>query len=297
MKRFVLSRRQVWLLVFVTLFWGVNWPIMKSAVSAYPAMAFRAWSMLLGLPGLWLGLKLMRVPLHVPRQHWPELLLLAVTNMVLWHLCLMWALPSLSSGRAAIIGYTMPVFSAVWGVWLYRQRLTLPQLLGIGSATTGVCLLLWHEFQRLSGAPFAVLTLLGGTAAWALGTQQLRRSALQIPVLAIGFWMTAITTVVVLLYVLVVDGFPAALPTPGVWAAVAYNAVLIFGFCHVAWFALARVLPPVAASVSISLIPVLGLLSGAWWLGEVLHWQDGAAIVLIMLAIGIALWPAKAEPV
>ena len=42
MTGFVLSRRQVWLLVFVTLFWGVNWPIMKSAVSAYPAMAFRA---------------------------------------------------------------------------------------------------------------------------------------------------------------------------------------------------------------------------------------------------------------
>ena len=116
MTAFVLSRRQVWLLVLVTLFWGVNWPIMKSAVSAYPAMAFRAWSMLLGLPCLWVGLKLLRVPLHLPRRHWGELLLLAVTNMVVWHLCLMWALPGLSSGRAAIIGYTMPVFSALWGV-------------------------------------------------------------------------------------------------------------------------------------------------------------------------------------
>lgn len=297
MTVFVLSRRQVWLLVFVTLFWGVNWPIMKSAVSAYPAMVFRAWSMLLGLPCLWVGLKLLRVPLHVHRRHWGELLLLASTNMVAWHLCLMWALPGLSSGRAAIIGYTMPVFSALWGVLLYRQRLSLPQLAGVGSATAGVVLLLWHEFSRLSGAPLAVLTLLGGTAVWALGTQQLRRSTMDVPVLAIGFWMTAITTVVVVLYVVIGDGLPASWPSSGVWAAVAYNALLIFGFCHVAWFALARVLPPVAASVSISLIPVLGLFSGALWLNEVLHWQDGSAVILIMLAIGIALWPTRTESV
>lgn len=295
MNGFALDRRQVWLLVFVTLFWGVNWPVMKSAVSAYPAMAFRAWSMLLGLPCLWLGLKALRVPLQVPRRYWGELLLLAATNMVAWHLCLMWALPNLSSGRAAIIGYTMPVFSALWGVSIYGQRLSRPQVLGISCASTGVLLLLWHEFSRLSGAPVAALTLLAGTAVWALGTQQLRRSAMAVPVLAIGFWMTAITTVVVGLYVLLGHGLPPVMPAPAVWAAVAYNAVLIFGYCHVAWFALARELPPVASSVSISLIPVLGLLSGALWLGEALHWQDGAAIVLIMVAISITLWAGVAR--
>jgi drug/metabolite transporter (DMT)-like permease len=290
---FVLSRRQVWLLVFVTLFWGINWPIMKVAVGAYPAMAFRALSMLLGVPCLWAGLKLLGVPLHVSRRHWRELLILAFTNMVVWHVCLMWALPSLSSGRAAIIGYTMPVFSALWGALLYRQRLSMPHLLGVGSATAGVLFLLWHEFSRLSGSPVAVFTLLGGTAVWALGTQQLRRSAMSVPVLAIGFWMTCITTSVVLLYVFICDGLPIDVPSSTVWVAVVYNALLIFGFCHVAWFSLARVLPPVAASVSISLIPVLGLLSGSLWLSEVLHWQDGVAVFLIMLAIGITLWPNK----
>ena len=121
--------------------------------------------------------------------------------------------------------------------------------LGFGASVlaAGVVLLLWHEFSRLSGVPLAGLTLLAGTAVWALGTQQLRRSAMDVPVLAIGFWMTAITTVAVLLYVGSTDGLPANQPSPRVWAAIAYNALLIFGFCHVAWFALARALPPVAA--------------------------------------------------
>lgn len=40
-------------------------------------------------------------------------------------------------------------------------------------------------------------------------------------------------------------------------------------------------------------IPVLGVFSGALWLGEVLHWQDWAAVVLMVVAIASVLWPAK----
>ena len=59
---------------------------------------------------------------------------------------------------------------------------------------------------------------------------------------------------------------------------------LIFGFAQAVWLILARDLPPIASSMSVMLIPVLGTVSGAWWLGEALHWQDGAAIVLVLLA-------------
>jgi threonine/homoserine efflux transporter RhtA len=38
-------------------------------------------------------------------------------------------------------------------------------------------------------------------------------------------------------------------------------------------------------------IPVLGVFSGAYFLNEALHWQDWAAIVLIVLAIASVLWP------
>ena len=34
-------------------------------------------------------------------------------------------------------------------------------------------------------------------------------------------------------------------------------------------------------------------LSGAVWLGEVLHWQDVAAIGLMLVAIASVLWPAR----
>ena len=40
----------------------------------------------------------------------------------------------------------------------------------------------------------------------------------------------------------------------------------------------------------------IGTLSGAWWLDETLHWQDGAAVVLMMVAIASVLWPARTAP-
>jgi hypothetical protein len=41
--------------------------------------------------------------------------------------------------------------------------------------------------------------------------------------------------------------------------------------------------------------PVLRSLFGALWLKEVLHWQHGAAVILIMLAIGIAFFQTGTE--
>ena len=42
-------------------------------------------------------------------------------------------------------------------------------------------------------------------------------------------------------------------------------------------------------------IPVLGVFSGAVWLGEVVHWQDWAAVVLMVVAIAAVLAPARSR--
>ena len=71
------------------------------------------------------------------------------------------------------------------------------------------------------------------------------------------------------------------------------NAIGVFVFAQTVWLLLARNLPPLASTLSVMFIPVLGVFSGAYWLDEVLHWQDIAAIVLIVMAIAAVLWPSK----
>jgi drug/metabolite transporter (DMT)-like permease len=67
-------------------------------------------------------------------------------------------------------------------------------------------------------------------------------------------------------------------------------------FAQAAWLSLARNLPPLASTLSVMFIPILGVFSGAYFLHEALHWQDWAAIVLIVLAIASVLWPASTNP-
>ncbi len=288
-----LTQRQLILLVFLTLAWGFNWPIMKLGVTDFPPLTFRVISMWLGLPVLALAMFCLKVPFHIPRERYRELLWLTVVNMLVWHTLMMLAIQSLSSGRAAILGYTMPIFSALIGAWFFGHRLRARNWLGVAAAGIGVSLLLWHELTNLSGRPVGVLLALAAAATWALGTQQLRKTTLPVAALTISFWMTVLTT-------LVMTGLSVAFempqwkaPTTVVWLTILYNAVLIFGFANAAWTFLARSLPPVASTLSVMMIPILGVFAGAIGLGEVLNWQDWAAVVLMVVAIGSVLMPGR----
>jgi drug/metabolite transporter (DMT)-like permease len=276
-----LTPQQLVMLALITLFWGLNWPVMKLGVTGFPPLTFRAISILLGIPVLALGLVVLKVPFAIPRRHWRELALLTLTNMLVWHVCVILAVRQLSSGRAAILGYTMPIFSALIGAAVFGATLAPRAWLGVGAAALGVVLLLWHEFTGLAGHPAGVVLVIFAASVWALGTQLLRRTRIDVPTLTISFWMVTVTGIVMTVLAATFERSQwQALPAPTVWA-ILYNAVLIFGYAHAAWFTL-----------SVMFIPVLGVFSGALWLGEVLHWQDWTAVVLMVVAIASVLWPA-----
>ncbi len=289
------SPRQIAALLLLTLCWGLNWPVMKAAVTAFPPLTFRSISMWLGLPLLWLATRWLKVPLTIERREWPEFAKLTLTNMLVWHLVAILAIQSLSSGRAAILGYTMPIFSAIWGAWLYKERLRPRQALGVLAAAAGITLLLWHELGRMSGQLWAAGGMLLAAAVWALGTQQMRRTTSTAATLALIFWMSVVSAIFMTVLSVALESERWIAIPDVVWFAIAYNAILIFGYSQPAWLMLARTLPPVASTMSVMMIPVIGTLSGAWWLNEKLHWQDGVAIVLMLVAIASVLWPARAK--
>jgi drug/metabolite transporter (DMT)-like permease len=288
-----LTRRQLWTLITLTLVWGLNWPIMKFGVTGFPPLTFRSLSMLIGLPVLGLALVLMKIPFRIPRSHWRELFTLAVFNMFIWHVLVILALPMLSSGRAAILGYTMPIFSAIWGVIWFKAPLRARQWLGVAAAGIGVLLLLWNELSHLSGQPVGVLMVLVAASTWAYGTQRLRHTPMPVPTLTIAFWMTCMTTVLLTVLACVFEQDRWQMPAESTQWAILYNALGVFAFAQAAWLTLARGLPPVASTLSVMFIPVLGVFTGAWLLDEVLHWQDWTAVVLMVVAIASVLWPAR----
>ncbi|TWG78736.1 drug/metabolite transporter (DMT)-like permease [Cupriavidus gilardii J11] len=279
-----LDRRNLALLVALTLAWGINWPVMKIGVADFPPLGFRLLCMAGGLLALGVALGAKGIPLAVPRALWGTVFKLAVPNMVVWHLLAIWAVKMLSSGRAAILGYTMPIWAVVWGLLLYRERIPGSAWIGIGCALAGTLLLMSSEIGALTGSPLGTVMMLAAAAGWGLGTQLLKRTQVDLQLGTLTFWMLAVALPFLLAGTMLFES-GWRMPNAVEWAAIAYNAVVVFAFCHLVWFALARNLPPVVSSLSIMFIPVVGVFSGMWMLGEQPHWQDYVAIVLMFAAL------------
>jgi drug/metabolite transporter (DMT)-like permease len=69
-----------------------------------------------------------------------------------------------------------------------------------------------------------------------------------------------------------------------------------YGFAQIIWFGLARDLPPATSVMSIMAVPLIGTLTATVIVGEVPHWQDYAAMVFVVTAIGAVLLPPRKTP-
>jgi drug/metabolite transporter (DMT)-like permease len=280
-----LSARDLTLLVLLTVFWGVNWPVMKMGVADLPPLYFRTICIAGGLVVIWCWARLMNVPMKVPAGAWPVVLKLAIPNVIAWHLLAIVAIKMLPSGRAAILGYTMPVWAVVIGLIVFNERPLRRHWWGVAAALVGTLLLLSSEFTALTGSPLGTVLMLAAAAAWGYGTHLMRRHLTDMPIIALTFWMLALTVVAMFVVSIVFEMPRWRMPDAIEWASIVYNMVLAIAFCHVVWAMLARKLPPAASGLSVMMIPVLGVFSGMWLLGERPFWQDYVALVLILIAL------------
>ena len=292
-----LSRKDWILLALLTICWGINWPIMKMAVQDFPPIAFRTLCITGALPVLWVAARMQGISLRITRHDLGTISALAIPNMIIWNTCMIVGVKMLTSGRAAILGYTMPIWAVLSGLVFFRDRITGLGWCGIGLALSGALLLLSSEFANMAGRPLGSVMILIAAAAWGYGTVLMRRTTTTIPTLTLTFWMMVMASICMAIISTCLEYRLWRLPTSSETAAISYNALVIFSFGQVTWFSLARKLPPIASSLSVMMIPVLGVFSGAWILDETPHWQDFVAMLLILAAMSTVLLKPRASAI
>lgn len=284
-----LSRKDIFLLIVLTLFWGLNWPVMKFGVTNIPPVTFRVMGMFCSLPVMWFFARRMNESIAVPRKHLLALIKLAIPNILVCQTMMIVGVKMLSSGRAAILCYTMPVWAVIFSCLLFREKLSRMAFFGIICAAAGALLLLSGDFSVLSSGSAGTFIALGAAAIWGYGTVQLRQKQIPVPTSSLTFWMIALSAIVMALIALIFEHPSWKMPEPLEWAAILYNAVFVFGVATTIWNKMARTLPPVASGLSIMMVPVVGVFSGAWLLSETPHWQDYAAMLLILVSMSTVL--------
>ena len=121
--------------------------------------------------------------------------------------------------------------------------------------------------------------MLAAAVSWAFGTVLQKRLAFGMPLGAYTAWLLLLGGVPVFIGTLLLEDLSAlARVSPWPAAAVAYNVFVAFAFANWAWVKIATSVPVSVFSISMLLIPVVGVLSGALFLGEQPSWAELGAL-------------------
>jgi len=286
------------LLVALTVLWGLNWPFMKLALATIPPWTFRTLclvgggGLLLGLTVLW-GKRINFAP-HLL----PALTLVGLFNITGWHLFSAYALLNTGAGRAAIIGYTMPLWASALSVLFLSVRIGLKELIALALGMSALAVLLYGDLARLGGSPLGVLLMSGAAVSWAIGTVLIKRLApWPLPVTALTGWQLVLGSVPVILGMSLIEGVPE--PSTWSWASIigtTYAVTVAMVFCHTAYFKLVELLPAHVAAISVLAVPVVGVVSGALMLGEVVGPAEITALALVISGLILLNWPRSNRP-
>jgi drug/metabolite transporter (DMT)-like permease len=289
----VINRRQLLALVALTLMWGINWPMMKYSLRELSPMYFRALTMSCGALFLYSWYRARGLRMLPQGTEWKTVVSIGIPNMLGWHAMSILGVKELASGRAAILGFTMPVWTVLIGVLFLGERLTRRVAFAALAVLATIALLTSGEFTALSGRPLGIVWMEMAAVCWAIGTLMVRRAHLTLPVETLTIWMMILTAACLWLIALVSEPWPSWQFSTAMWASLAYGAFINYGFAQTLWSGLARHLPPATSAMSIMAIPLIGTLSATLIVGEWPHWQDYVAIAFVMAAIAAVLLPPR----
>jgi drug/metabolite transporter (DMT)-like permease len=286
--------RSMWALVVVlTLGWGLNWPMMKMALAELPVWTFRGVCCASGAIGLFLIARLGGHTIRVPDGQWRQLLLTSLCNVTAWNVFIGYGLTMLPSGRTAIIAYTMPLWTVLLSRWVLHERMTPRRILGVALGMAGMVLLIGSELALVRAAPLGAGLVLCGAFGWALGTVLMRKSPVRLPTTTLTAWQLLVGGLPIMVGALFLDwGHWQPIGVRATFGLV-YNMFFVFIFCYWAWFRIATSAPPTVAALSTLMIPVVGVFSGIWLLGESPHWQEFAAMALVIASLATVLVPPR----
>ena len=283
----------MWALIALTLMWGVNWPMMKYSLREISPLYFRALTMSLGAAWLFAFYYARGIRMAPRGSEWMSIVTLGLPNMLGWHTASILGVKELASGRAAILGFTMPIWTVLIA-WLFLgDKLTKRVAVAMVSVAIAIGLLLSHELVALAGRPIGIAWMELAALMWAIGTILMRRAHITLPGEALTVWMLTLASLVLWGMAFALEPWPSWQFSPALWGSLAYGIFINYGFAQIIWFGMARNLPPATSAMSVMAVPLIGTLSATLIVGEIPHWEDYAAMVCVMIAIAAVLLPPR----
>jgi len=284
----------------VYLIWGSTYLVMKFAVASMPPllMAGTRYGMAGGL--LYGFMRWRGEPAPTPRG-WGYAALIGVCLLGFGNGGTTLGVVYLPSGITALLVATVPMFLAVLG-WLsgVSPRPTKWVALGLGAGMAGMYLLAAHPTTTAVKIPghqgLGIFVVLLASLVWSIGSLYAKNHQPSPSPFASGGMQMLCGGVAMLVVGLVrgeADGFALAQVTTKSWLAFGYLVTLgsIVAFSAYIW--LLRAVEPALAGTYAFVNPVVAVLLGWAFAGEVLNPQMLGGAALIVLAVGLVVLGGK----
>lgn len=122
---------------------------------------------------------------------------------------------------------------------------------------------------------------------WACGIVLMKRWRLPVETSVLTGWQLVLGGVPMLMAAVWVDGIPAQWPSAGAQVAVVFSMLVTYMLCYWAWNRLVLLVPVSVSSLSSLLTPLVGVASGALFLGEEPGLAEALAMILILGAVAV----------
>lgn len=259
-------------LAVMVLVWGVNFAVVKAALSVFQPLAFNALRFLIASVFVYAVLRA-RGPLTLPaRAHWPRLLGLGLLGNLVYQLCFILGLDRTGAGHASLILALTPLITAFLSMLTGHERPGPRTWIGAAASIVGIGLVTGAGI-RVGGTEALVgdAILLVACVAWALYTVGARPL-----VAAYGSVATTAWTLWIGAAGLVAVGVPSLARqawgqvTAPAWGGLVFSAFFAIGLAYLIWYRGVERIGNTRTAIFSNLTPIVALFAGAVLLGETL---------------------------
>lgn len=282
----------------MALIWGVNFPVIKTALPEIPALAFNA----LRFPLAALGIAVLvfasgrfRLP---EREDLPAILVLGLIANVGYQYFFIVGLENTTAGNASILLATIPAWTTI-GTALFGHE-TIPGRVWVGviGALAGIPLVAGGAAAVDLGVDTLRGDLLTVAAAvtWAVytvGARGLIRKYGAMPMTAWTLWIG--TVGIVWMGVPSLRTVELSRLDAGAWAAVVWAGVFAIAIAYALWNRGVRELGNARTAIYQNTVPVIALVAAWIWLGERPYALQVAGAALIIASVAWARRPPRTD--
>jgi O-acetylserine/cysteine efflux transporter len=281
----IMLTKHLVLTILVTAVWGLNFPITKLGLAHIDPILLTAIRFTFAaLPWVFF----IKRPAVATRWLVAYGLIFGVAMWALINVGIALGVPP---GNAALLIQFSAFFTVGWGVLLFRESLTRPQMIGVVLAAIGLLGILLSSPSKAT--TIGLVLVLISAVAWSIGNIIIKLSKVK-EIFAFVVWASLFPPLPLLLITWWLHG-----TTPFTTLVLHIDAVAIFSlafqtyaathFCYWGWNLLLREYPASKVAPLSLLIPVFATISSMLILGQVASVGDSLCLVLVLFALAIGM--------